>query len=123
MRHLVILALFAPAPAAAQAIALSCVFPDVCGANFACGAGTLTLDYEVDRAARTVVLLDAGQRVAVSAAQGEGAITFHTHLPTGGFHSTTFTAGGAAVHSRHMVIEGQLAPSQHYGTCTEARIE
>ncbi|HMO08459.1 MAG TPA: hypothetical protein PKD10_12545 [Paracoccaceae bacterium] len=118
IRAALILAL-APCPAAADVIALSCAFPSVCGANLTCADGVLTLRYEIDRNSRAVVLVEPDARVGVSVAQGEAAISFHTHLPTGGFHSTTVTAGGAAVHSRHMVIEGQLAPSQHYGTCVE----
>ena len=119
MKVAAVLLALAPCPAAAEVIALSCGFPSVCGANLACGDGVLTLRYEVDRASRAVVLVEGDARIGVSVAQGAEAISFHTHLPTGGFHSTTVTAGGAAVHSRHMVIEGQLAPSQHYGTCLE----
>lgn len=110
-------------PAMADRFLLSCDFPEACGANLTCGNGALRLVYEVDRANRAVVLVEGDARIGVSAAQGEAALSFHTHLPTGGFHSTTFTASGAAVHSRHMVIEGQLAPSQHYGTCAESRID
>lgn len=123
MRGLAIVLWLAAGPAGADVIALSCAFPDVCGANLRCADGALTLRYEVDRASRAVALVEGDARIGVSVAQGEAAISFHTHLPTGGFHSTTVTAGGAAVHSRHMVIEGRLAPSQHYGTCVEGVME
>lgn len=119
MKVAALLLALSPYPAAAEVIVLSCGFPSVCGANLRCADGVLTLRYEVDRDSRAVVLVDGDARIGVSAAQGGQAITFHTHLPTGGFHSTTVSAGGAAVHSRHMVIDGQLAPSQHYGTCAE----
>ncbi|MFN3972652.1 MAG: hypothetical protein ACK4L4_14990 [Gemmobacter sp.] len=110
-------------PALGDRFALTCDFAEVCGANLICGNGSLRLVYEVDRDSHEVFLIDGEARVGVSAAQGDAALSFHSHLPTGGFQSTTFTAGGAAVHSRHIVIDGKLAPSQHYGTCMERRMD
>jgi hypothetical protein len=47
------------------------------------------------------------------------SVTFLEVLETGAVQSTTITTRGAAVHSRHTIIDQELTPSQYYGTCRE----
>lgn len=48
---------------------------------------------------------------------GYEGLTFLEILPTGSVQSTTVQMNGAAVHSRHSIILGDLVPSQYYGLC------
>lgn len=48
---------------------------------------------------------------------GYEGLTFLEILPTGSVQSTTVHMNGAAVHSRHSIILGDLVPSQYYGLC------
>ena len=48
---------------------------------------------------------------------GSAGLTFLEFLNTGAIQSTTVAKNGAAVHSRHTLMFGDLVPSQYYGSC------
>lgn len=49
---------------------------------------------------------------------GYDGLTFLEFLPSGAVQSTTVAKNGAAVHSRHTLMIGDLLlPSQYYGSC------
>ena len=48
---------------------------------------------------------------------GYDGLTFLEFLPAGAVQSTTVAKNGAAVHSRHTLLFGDLMPTQYYGTC------
>jgi hypothetical protein len=48
---------------------------------------------------------------------GYEGLTFLEVIPTGSVQSTTVQMSGAAVHSRHSMLLGELVPSQYYGLC------
>ena len=109
-----VLVLLVPLPAGA--IDLACSFDPECSATGACGPTRLEARYRVDPATQRASVVRGGAETRVAAAQGEAAISFAEYLASGGIE---VTAGGAAVRSRHGVLDGALAPRQYCGTCTE----
>ena len=53
----------------------------------------------------------------VTLTDGYDGLTFLEFLPAGAVQSTTVAKNGAAVHSRHTLMFGDLVPTQYYGTC------
>ena len=53
----------------------------------------------------------------VTLTDGYDGLTFLEFLPAGAVQSTTVAKSGAAVHSRHTLMFGNLVPTQYYGTC------
>ena len=53
----------------------------------------------------------------VTLTDGYDGLTFLEFLPAGAVQSTTVAKNGAAVHSRHTIMFGDLVPTQYYGTC------
>lgn len=110
---LLLLAAFAPAPAAeAAARQFDCRFELTCQ-RVGCLRADLSLVYLWDDVTGEASLADA----EVAAVPGENGVTFVEALLSGAVVATTVTTEGQAVHSRHTVAGGVLAASQYYGSC------
>lgn len=75
------------------------------------------LEFIVDTITGKAVVVGNGGMSDVWAHPGSVGLTFVEELATGALQTTTISSTGAAVHSRHTMINGDLVPSQYYGTC------
>jgi hypothetical protein len=48
-----------------------------------------------------------------------GGMTFIEMIDGGKILTTTIDASGKSVHSRNVIVEGEIFPSQYYGTCSK----
>jgi hypothetical protein len=48
----------------------------------------------------------------------KGGMTFVEMVDGGKVLTTSIDADGKSVHSRNVILEGRIAPSQYYGTCS-----
>lgn len=48
-----------------------------------------------------------------------GGMTFIEMIDGGKVLTTTIDSSGKSVHSRNIIVEGEILPSQYYGTCSK----
>jgi hypothetical protein len=48
-----------------------------------------------------------------------GGMTFVEMIDGGKVLTTTIDPSGKSVHSRNIIVEGEILPSQYYGTCSK----
>jgi hypothetical protein len=48
-----------------------------------------------------------------------GGMTFIEMIDGGKVLTTTIDPSGKSVHSRNIIVEGEILPSQYYGTCSK----
>lgn len=75
------------------------------------------LKFRFDTITRDAFLEGNNGLASVVMMNGESGLSFLEILLTGAVQSTTVANSGAAVHSRHSIIGGDLVPSQYYGEC------
>lgn len=80
-------------------------------------ADDFVLAYTFDTVTRNAFLEGNNGLSEVTLIDGNSGATFLEVLPSGVVQTTTVALGGAAVHSRHTIIVGELSPSQYYGIC------
>jgi len=75
------------------------------------------LTFQYDPITREAFMEGNNGIAGVALTNGYDGVTFLEFLPTGAVQSTTVAKSGAAVHSRHTLMLGDLVPTQYYGTC------
>ena len=106
-------------PASTHAKTLVCKFPkyhsqDETRLQTASGFG---MTFRYDQITREAIMEGNGGISSVVLQGGSDALTFLEFLTSGAVQSTTVAKNGAAVHSRHTLMFGDLLPSQYYGSC------
>ena len=106
-------------PAYTHAEALVCKFPkyhsqDETRLQTASGFG---MTFRYDQITREAFMEGNGGISRVVLQGGSDGLTFLEFLTSGAVQSTTVAKSGAAVHSRHTLMFGDLVPTQYYGTC------
>ena len=82
------------------------------------GLETMQLSFLVDaNTGKSYVIGNAGQAEVTFIRNKGGGLTFIEVTPTGNVATTTLDDSGRAVHSRNMIIAGELTPSQYLGRC------
>lgn len=75
------------------------------------------MTFRYDPITREAFMEGSNGVTGVALIDGYDGLTFLEFLPAGAVQSTTVANNGAAVHSRHTLMFGDLVPSQSYGTC------
>lgn len=104
-------------PVEAKVIKWSCRYPIVANPNGVVRDQTFELTFTVDDATGKATSQGSGGIAEVSLIAGAGSLTFVERLASGTVQTTTLDAAGHSVHSRHVMLNGFLVPSQSYGTC------
>lgn len=117
LKYVVILIMFLPAHAYAET--LVCEFPkyhskDETRLQTATG---FEMTFRYDLITREAFMEGNGGISSVVLREGYAGLTFLEFLPAGAVQSTTVAKNGAAVHSRHTLMFGDLVPTQYYGIC------
>ena len=95
-----------------------CQFQLDCSGEAGCSPSDFAIEFTLDAAApQAFVIGNLGMR-EVMPLIGDRSVSFVEPLDSGASQSTTISADGEAVHSRHTILADTLLPSQLYGQCT-----
>jgi hypothetical protein len=97
----------------------TCSYPLVGNPNGLFREQNFTVGFAIDDATGNAVATRESVTVGVDIFLEGGGVTFVERGLSGGYRITTIDRWGRSVYSRHIILGGQLIPSQSYGICTE----
>jgi hypothetical protein len=100
----------------------TCSYPIVSNPGAIVREQDFTVGFSVDNATGNAVATRENVTVGVDIFTEGGGVTFVERRLSGSARITTIDRWGSSVHSRHMILEGRLVPSQSYGRCTELNL-
>lgn len=111
----------APMPALSETVTYTCrydSFSDEKGLHKA--PGEFRLVFVVDTEKQTAqVVGDKGKFNVDMLPAEKGGLTFVEMVDGGKVLTSSIDEDGKSVHSRNIILEGRISPSQYYGTCSK----
>lgn len=106
-----------PSVSLAEVFKYECTYPKVFSEGSGYKDSKFSLEFRFDTTTGEAFVVGNNGLSSVKAYAGEKGITFLELLSSGAVQSTTITALGKSVHSRHSIMGNLLIPSQAYGSC------
>ena len=110
-----------PAPALSETVTYTCRYE-----SYSDGKGLnkvqeeFKLVFAVDTEKQTAqVVGDKGKFAVDMLSAPKGGLAFVEMIDGGKVLTTSIDEAGKSVHSRNIILEGRMAPSQYYGTCSK----